>query len=72
MKMGVDGVPDIKDYIASRLSVKTIGFDGRIVSHQMGKQIEDVCGHHVSMIHDLDLVGDIWTGPPGNHTVTDI
>ena len=64
MKMGVDGVPDIKDYIASRLSVKTIGFDGRIVSHQMGKQIEDVCGHHVSMIHDLDLVGDIWTDRP--------
>ena len=64
MKMGVDGVPDIKDYIASRSSIKTIGFDGRIVSHQMGKQIEDVCGHHVSMIHDLDLVGDIWTDRP--------
>lgn len=64
MKMGVGGVPDIMEYIESRSSVMTIGFDGRIVSHDMGKQIEDVCGHHASTIYDLDLVGDIWTDRP--------
>ena len=30
----------------------------------MGKQIGEVCGHHVSTIYDLDLVGDIWTDRP--------
>ena len=65
MKMGVDGVPDLMEYIESRTSLKAIGFDGRIVSHEMGKQIEDVCCHHVSMIYDLDLVGDIWKERPG-------
>ncbi len=64
MKMGIDGVPDIMEYIESRSSLTTIGFDGRIVSHVMGKQIEEVCGHHVSMIYELDLVGDIWTDRP--------
>lgn len=64
MKMGVDGVPDIMEYVGSRKSLATIGFDGRIVSHAMGKQIREVCGDHVSMIYDLDLVGEIWKSRP--------
>ena len=52
MKMGVDGVPDIMEYIESRTSLKTIGFDGRIVSHEMGKQIEKVHVHQKDR-HDI-------------------
>lgn len=61
MKMGVEGVWDLKEYIASKMvSEKCLGFDGRMISMKEGFAYES----QYKIRPDVDLVGRIWQERP--------
>ena len=74
MKMGEPDVPDPMTWLKQQLpdgndadqsdnalrEFPVIGFDGRIVSCQMGSELEQI----FPVRYDLDLVDEIWAGRP--------
>lgn len=61
MRMGVEGVPSLKDYIRSKMeSGKCLGFDGRMISMKDGMDYES----KYKVRSDMDLVGRIWENRP--------
>lgn len=66
MKLHVDGTPAMTDWIISRVPAGgTVGFDGRTVSMQDGREYTDVFGAEgISIQSSMDLVGEIWKDRP--------
>ena len=69
MKMGVDGVPTVEEYLKKALSAKkkgmVLGYDGRLISghlHDTYKKIADECKAAIDMRYDL--VDTIWKKRP--------
>lgn len=66
MKMGVEGVPTLPDYLAAHFTENdTLGFDGRCLSAGFMEECKDAMGEKpLRVVYDRDLVGEIWTDRP--------
>ena len=66
MKMGVEGVPSLTEYLAEHLNENmTLGFDGRCLSASFMEELEAALGDtKVQIIYEKDLVGEIWEDRP--------
>lgn len=66
MKMGVDGVPTVKEYLESVLTAgNTLGFDGRCVDYGYAKDLEETLGGKgVKISYADDLIDAIWEDRP--------
>ncbi|MCC8025905.1 MAG: aminopeptidase P family protein [Clostridium sp.] len=66
MKMGVDGVPALEEYLEKKLPEKgCLGFDGRVVNAAVGAGLEELLGDKdVKFSCGEDLVGMIWEDRP--------
>ena len=66
MKMGEDGVPELRTFIADLLGEgDVLGFDGRTVSAVAGEDYEKLLSARgASICADYDLVGEIWEDRP--------
>lgn len=65
-KMGEPGVPDIFEYLESKLKEgECLGFDGRTVNAMTEQNLENVLlEKNVKVVYDCDLVGKIWKDRP--------
>lgn len=66
MKMGEPGVPSIKQYLAQVIKEGgTLGFDGRVVKADDGKEYEEVLAQKkCSVVWNRDLSEEIWEDRP--------
>lgn len=66
MKIGVEGVPTITEYLAEHLNENmTLGFDGRCLSASFMEELEAALGDtKIQIIYEKDLVGEIWEDRP--------
>ena len=66
MKMGVEGVPSIVDYLKENLTADgTLGFDGRCVSADFVEELKTAMNRQeVRIVYDRDLVGELWEDRP--------
>lgn len=66
MKLHVEGTPELTDWIISNVPAGgTVGFDGRTVSVQDGREYMEVFGAKgIGVQSSMDLVGEIWTDRP--------
>ena len=66
MKMGVEGVPSLVDYLKENLTDQgTLGFDGRCVSADfVGELKEALNGQKLNIVYERDLVGEMWEDRP--------
>lgn len=66
MKMGVEGVPTLTEYLAEHLNENmTLGFDGRCLSASFMEELEAALGDtKIRIIYEKDLVGEIWEDRP--------
>lgn len=60
MKMGEPGVPELTAFIREKSAGRVLGFDGSVVSAELGLRISQGC----EVRYDRDLVGEIWTDRP--------
>lgn len=70
MKMGVEGVPTLLEYVKDHLPEGgVLGYDGRTVSAEAGKSFRKAAEEKNGRIMDSwDLVGEIWEDrPPMSH-----
>lgn len=65
-KMGMEGVPDIKEYVEERMNPEAcIGFDGKVLCAQDGMDYAGIAeDHNASVRSGEDLVGMIWKDRP--------
>ena len=65
-RMGEPGVPTIPDYLKKELKKgQKFAYDGRIVSASFGlKMAKELCDCEVEIIHDRDLLENIWPDRP--------
>ncbi|WP_460411391.1 aminopeptidase P family protein [Paraclostridium bifermentans] len=65
-KMGEEGVPTTQEFICEKLSEgSTLGFDGRLISANEGKSLEEkLKGKNVSIKYEYDLVDRVWNDRP--------
>lgn len=70
MKMDVEGVPTLKEYIKSILpSGGTLGFDGRVVSTSEGQDYARIAAEKEARVNSsMDLVGEVWENRPALST----
>ncbi len=66
MKMGVEGVPTIAEYLKEHLTENmTLGFDGRCLSASFMEELNAGLGDtKIQIIYEKDLVGEIWEDRP--------
>lgn len=66
MKMGVEGVPSIIEYLKANLKENmTLGFDGRCVSAGFVEELKEAMdGRSFRIAYEKDLVGEIWEDRP--------
>lgn len=68
MRMAEPGVPTVEEFLEDLAKKKdgyVLGFDGRIVSSDRGKALENQLGKlGVTFKYDKDLVGEIWKERP--------
>ena len=66
MKMGVEGVPTLSEYVEKLLQEGSVlGYDGRTVSAAAGKNFQKLAGKKGARVADgWDLVGEIWEDRP--------
>lgn len=66
MKMGLEGVPNVFDYLCDNVKAgQTLYFDGRTVPASMGKKLQkkfDETGAKINC--EMDLAGDLWENRP--------
>lgn len=76
-RMREEGVPTITEFLQQNMGQgQTLGFDGRVISAQTGKEYEKkLADKEISIIYDRDLAEGIWTDrpafPAGKVTVLD-
>ncbi|OSB11930.1 peptidase M24 [Paraclostridium bifermentans] len=65
-KMGEEGVPTTQEFICEKLSEgSTLGFDGRLISANEGKSLEEKLKEkNVSIKYEYDLVDRVWNDRP--------
>lgn len=65
-KMGNPGVPDVEEFLKERMPEHgVLGFDGRVVSDEMGRKIaEALASKKASIVCSEDLAGCIWEDRP--------
>ena len=65
-RMQDDGVPTIEEFLKEQMKEgQTLGFDGRVVSVQKGKKLEDALKEkEILFVYDKDLAEEIWTERP--------
>ncbi|MCR1874606.1 aminopeptidase P family protein [Paraclostridium bifermentans] len=65
-KMGEEGVPTTQEFICEKLSKgSTLGFDGRLISANDGKSLEEKLKEkNVSIKYEYDLVDKVWNDRP--------
>nr|WP_226883171.1 aminopeptidase P family protein [Paraclostridium bifermentans] len=65
-KMGEEGVPTTQKFICEKLSKgSTLGFDGRLISANEGKSLEEKLKEkNVSIKYEYDLVDKVWNDRP--------
>ncbi|WP_394862579.1 aminopeptidase P family protein [Paraclostridium bifermentans] len=65
-KMGEEGVPTTQEFICEKLSKgSTLGFDGRLISADEGKSLEEKLKEkNVSIKYEYDLVDRVWNDRP--------
>ncbi|MDV8115406.1 aminopeptidase P family protein [Bacillus sp. BAU-SS-2023] len=65
-KMGEEGVPTTQEFICEKLSKgSTLGFDGRLISANEGKSLEEKLKEkNVSIKYEYDLVDKVWNDRP--------
>lgn len=66
MKMGVEGVPTLVEYLGAHIKEgECIGFDGRVIRCIFGMQLEKlVYDKKCTLKYDVDLVGKFWANRP--------
>ena len=66
MKMGVEGVPSVTEYLKAHLEESmTLGFDGRCLSASFMEELkEDLNAKKIQIAYERDLVGEIWEDRP--------
>ena len=66
MKMGVEGVPTLAEYLKEHFSPDmTFGFDGRCVSADFVETLKAVLRNdEIKIIYEKDLVGEMWEERP--------
>lgn len=76
-RMRDEGVPDITEFLQQNMKQgQTLGFDGRVISAQAGKDYEKKLEEkQISVVYDTDLSETIWSDrpkfPAGKVTVLD-
>jgi Xaa-Pro aminopeptidase len=65
-RMGEEGVPTVNEFVEEKLPEGgALGFDGRCVSTEQGKEFEEIIAKKGGSIRcEEDLVGSIWTDRP--------
>ncbi|WP_416365226.1 aminopeptidase P family protein [Paraclostridium ghonii] len=65
-KMGEEGVPTTQEYLCDKLDKEsTLGFDGRLISANEGKNLEEKLKEkNVSIKYEYDLVDKVWNDRP--------
>lgn len=65
-KMGEPDVPTVHEFLEKKLtSGQKLGFDGRTVSAKEANELKELLAKNkVSLVCDVDLIGDIWTDRP--------
>ncbi len=66
MRAGDDNVPTIAEFLDDNLKEgQTVGFDGRVVSANLGKKYSEIAKKHGAGIDcSLDLISEIWDERP--------
>ena len=66
MKMGVEGVPTLNQYLTEHLTEgMTLGFDGRCLSASIMEELQtSLKGTKIQVVYEKDLVGEIWEDRP--------
>ncbi len=66
MKIGVEGVPTVKEYLESTLTQgDVLGFDGRCVDYGYAKDLEQTFdGRGIAISYQDDLIDEIWQDRP--------
>lgn len=61
-----EGVPTIMEFLEKNMQQnQTLGFDGRVISAQAGKEYEEkLAGKQITIVYDRDLSEGIWTDRP--------
>ncbi len=62
MKMGEENVPTVFEFIKSYKGKRNLGFDGKCVTANFGKQLETI--EPIVIKENLDLVNQIWLDRP--------
>ena len=76
-RMREEGVPTITEFLEQNMKQgQTLGFDGRVIPAQSGKEYEKkFADKQISIVYDKDLAEGIWTDrpafPAGKVTVLD-
>lgn len=76
-RMRDEGVPTITEFLEKNMQDgQTLGFDGRVISVQAGKEYEEKLeDKHIKVVYEKDLSEKIWTDrpafPAGKVTVLD-
>ena len=67
MKMGVEGVPALTEYLKEHFNENmTLGFDGRCLSASFMEELDAAVGHtKIRVVYEKDLAGEIWEDRPG-------
>ena len=66
MKMGVEGVPTLNQYLTEHLTEgMTLGFDGRCLSASFMEELQtSLKDTKIQVVYEKDLVGEIWEDRP--------
>lgn len=66
MKLGVEGVPALPEFLGTRVKVgECIGFDARVVSCRLGRKLEKIAKEKQCILkYENDLVDGIWKDRP--------
>ncbi|MDU1538370.1 MAG: aminopeptidase P family protein [Paeniclostridium sordellii] len=65
-KMGEEGVPTTKEYLCDKMANNsTLGFDGRLISANEGKALQEALkDKNINIKYEYDLVDKVWEDRP--------
>ncbi|SCI88516.1 Xaa-Pro dipeptidase [uncultured Clostridium sp.] len=65
-KMGEEGVPTTKEYLCDKMTNNsTLGFDGRLISANEGKALQEALkDKNINIKYEYDLVDKVWEDRP--------
>ena len=65
-KMGEEGVPTTKEYLCDKMANNsTLGFDGRLISANEGKTLQEALkDKNINIKYEYDLVDKVWEDRP--------